>query len=180
MSKIVLILILLLGIVAAFHLWTIYRRSQDLYLDKLMTAHAKDAVSKAKIDFSIQLDYTPESITQVEKILDTIYNSYQQKPVDEITLGRESRLWGCYIGEVIKKIKDGKWQRDSAVAGKGALPLVFGVQDEVYPSAWVYKRLTNGDMDNVAYKYQVLIVERDKKYVDPNSPIHSEPIAKEK
>lgn len=125
MSKSILVFVLLLSLVAAYKFWTVYHRRQEVDLDKLMAAVAEDAVDKAQKDFSIQLDYSQESITQVEKILNTIYTSYQQKPVDESTLGIESRLWGCYIGEVIKKTKSGKWQRDSAIAGQGDIAFGF-------------------------------------------------------
>lgn len=63
---------------------------------------------------------------------------------------------------------------------RATLPLVFGTQDEVYPCAWVYKRLTNGDEDNVVYKFQTLVVDRDKNVIEPNLPIQDESRAEEK
>lgn len=177
--QIVITAIVLLIVVLMFGFRAIPRRHQEMDFDKLMGAHAEDAVKRANADFSIQLDYSPGSIAQVEKILEAIYESYQQNPVDENTLGRESRLWGCYIGEVIKKTHGGTWKIDSAVAGQGALPLVWGPQNEMYPCAWVYKRLTNGEEDNVEYKYKVLIIERDKNNSSPNSLVQSEVIEDE-
>jgi hypothetical protein len=65
-----------------------------------------------------------------------------------------AHLWGAYIGEVIKRIHPAHWAKDSQVAGKDALPIIYDDNGgESYPCAWVYHRLKNGEEDNVWIKF---------------------------
>jgi hypothetical protein len=138
--------------------------AEPLYqdLDALMTAHAGDAVDRAAKDFGTRLDYTPESVQQVEAILAQLHERHVRQPLSDRERGREARLWGAYIGAVIKRLRPCTWKRDSTVAGEAALPLVFPDGSETYPCSWTSKRISNGESDNVALKFKFLIVNRDK------------------
>jgi hypothetical protein len=136
-------------------------------LDALLVAHAEDAVQRARAEFGLGLDYSPDSVQHVETLLAQLHAQHRRQPLDERALGRESRLWGAYLGAVIKRLRPCTWQRDSQAAGEGALPLVFGHGDETFPCTWVYKRIENGEEDNVAVKFRFLILERDKPAQGP-------------
>jgi hypothetical protein len=156
------ILLLFVAIVITYRLRrsTTHHAASDL--DALMIAHADDAVRRAEDEFAIRLDFSADSVRQVEAILGRLHERHRQEPLGEVGLGREARLWGAYLGAVIKRLRHGTWRKDSAAGGEGSLPLVFGKQDETFPCAWAYKRIANGDEDNVAVKFQLLILDRDK------------------
>jgi hypothetical protein len=131
-------------------------------IDVIMDKHAEDAVKEAQEKYSVALDYSPGSVAKVDAILGTLHTQYVKKFLDDKTLGRQSRLWGAYLGSVTKRVHPAKWEVDSEVAGKGALPLVFGPRDQTFPCAWTSKRIVNGDEDNIIFKYQILITQRGK------------------
>jgi hypothetical protein len=157
------LLLLALLLVAANRLFRRSARRQVADdLDALLVAHAEDAVQRARTEFGVGLDYSAESVQLVETCLAQLHARHQRQAFDERALGRESRLWGAYLGAVIKRLRPCTWQRDSQAAGEGALPLVFGQGNETFPCTWVYKRIKNGEEDNVAVKFQFLILEREK------------------
>ena len=119
----------------------------------LMRALAAMAVSRAKADYGIELDYSGESVERVEEILARLYANR-----DAIDLRRESFTWGAYIGEVLVKTKAGRWKRDHEVVGAASYPVHWG-NGESFPIGWCQKRLTNGEEDNVWVKYRLLIEE---------------------
>jgi hypothetical protein len=61
---------------------------------------------------------------------------------------------------VARRVRGGEWRRDSTHAGANAHPLVFGEQNEVYPCAWCFRRITNGSEDNVWVKFMLSVNER--------------------
>src|SRR5688572_9624731 len=95
-----------------------------------MEDHAKKAVIDAKAAHGIDLDYTPESIQQVEHIL-SVYGSKTRGPLSWL-LGRAlsaddaarlARMYGSYIGESLRRKWGGEWLRDHPVAGAGSYPI---------------------------------------------------------
>lgn len=50
------------------------------------------------------------------------------------------------------------------------MPIVFAPGNEAFPSAWVYKRITNGPNDNVTFKFQVVISPERLQHL-PASPL---------
>ena len=156
--------ILIVAVLVVVFVWrsTAGRRVAEPDIDFVMDRHAEDAVIEAQEKYTVVLDYSPASVEKVDAILAGLHAEYVKHPVDEKTVGRQSRLWGAYLGAVIKKVRPAKWEIDSDVAGKGALPLVFGPKSQTFPCAWTYKRIVNGDEDNIIVKYQLLITDRDK------------------
>lgn len=126
--------------------------------DYAMQAVAAEAVACARKEYKILLDFSPASVQQVENnVLAKLHEIHVNTPMSKSELSRNSTCWGAYIGEVLKRIKGGKWQRDSQRVGQGTMPIVFAPGNEAFPSAWVYKRITNGPNDNVTFKFQVVI-----------------------
>jgi hypothetical protein len=135
-------------------------------VNALMASLAEQAVSKAKKDYNVTLDYSSTSIEQVETILGQLHEQHQAQSFSEARLTEEINIWGAYIGEVAKRIRAGRWQRDSAVSGKDTTPLVHDGQNESYPLAWVYKRITNGLEDNVRSKFELSYMREKFKVLD--------------
>jgi|SRR5919109_1364638 hypothetical protein len=123
-------------------------------IDAYMAALSARAVDRAKSSYGLSLDYSPDSVKSVERILGTKYDLQKSQPMTESEIVDAGHLWGAYIGEVMKRIHPARWNRDSVAGGKDSLPIVFlDTHEESYPCAWVYHRLKNGDEDNVWMKF---------------------------
>ncbi len=119
-----------------------------------MTELSDEAVTMAKTDSNIALDYSLESVEQVEAILASVYANHPD-------LERRRYLavrYGAYVGEVIRRKWGGSWDRDHPVGGKDSFP-IRSKGHESFPIAWCFKRLKNGSEDNVWHKLQILYVQ---------------------
>ena len=126
-------------------------------IDHYMASLAGNAVERAKSGYGITLDYSPDSVKEVEKLLAIKYNMQKTRPMAERDVEDAAHLWGAYIGEVMKRKRPAHWMRDSAAAGADALPIVYNDRrGESYPCAWVYRRLKNGEEDNVWVKFTLI------------------------
>ena len=129
--------------------------------DELIAYLPNEAVSIARDVHGVTLDYTPSSVEKVEAILSTLHTEYKSRNTTEGQRGL-ALAFGVYIGEVIRKhAGEGKWERDHAEIGEGAMPLHWRGHTS-FPVAWCLKRLANGEEDNVWHKYQILVEERLK------------------
>lgn len=135
-------------------------------LDEMIDELAQAAVHLANEHFRINLDFSEESLQQVETILDTYHKALpkgmmlvvgrvlKRAPSDE-AVRRMALVWGGYIGEVIRRRWGGEWTTEpNAPVGTALTLRVHEV--EIFPPGKAYKRLTNGPEDNVWYYYQVL------------------------
>src|SRR5580765_8711444 len=90
-----------------------------------MQAVAAGAVQRARAEQKIGLDYSPASIKRIEAMLGELHDRHLQNALEEKEIGTLSRRGGAYIGEVMKRVRSGKWRRDSEKAGAGAMPVIF-------------------------------------------------------
>ena len=118
-----------------------------------MKLRAKQAVDTAARDFGVVLDDSPESVEHVEAILAKLHARHIGTPFDDVRLTKEALRWGGYVGEVIKTQREAEWALDSRVGGEGSLPIAYGDKSESFPVRWCYKRIVNGDEDNVWHKF---------------------------
>src|SRR5688500_3261885 len=117
----------------------------DAKLAGTIVAQSQQAIKTAKLTFGESLDFTSESLDGVERIMTKIQNQ-DPKPADE-QLNELSRLWGVYVGEVIRRYYGGQWVvvegvPDVALGGKHASPV-----------AKVRKRLVGGATENLKYYF---------------------------
>lgn len=131
------------------------RRRMRSDFDYAMQAVAAGAVKRARDEQKIELDYSPASIEGIEAMLGELHNRHLQNPMEEKEIGTLSRRWGAYIGEVMKRMRPGKWHRDSETVGAGTMPVIFEDRLEAFPCAWAYKRIADGPEDNVVLKFKV-------------------------
>lgn len=119
-------------------------------ISDMMKAYSLDAVDLAQKQFACALDYSVASVRDLERILKIQHAAlpkgwrrYFQKGPSEDTLRTFSKIWGGYLGEVIRREWGGEWQVLQAGPFQGAVGLVVKDQ-QLVPSARVYKRLTMG------------------------------------
>lgn len=123
--------------------------------DYAMRHVAQRAVIRARKERGLKLDYSAASIEQVERVLSELHVQHAQTSIASREFSMLSLSWGAYIGEVMKRVQPGRWQRDSEKAGAGSMPLVFDSSNEAFPCSWAYKRIADGPDDNILFKFQV-------------------------
>ena len=116
---------------------------------------SREAVKDAETQSHVHLGYSVESIQRVESVLGDLHAQYVKNPSSIAVKGLAS-AYGAYIGEVIRKAeKNVSWETSDSVGGEKSCPLIWsGVH--AYPIAWCYRRIMEGDEDNVWVKYQAL------------------------
>ena len=116
---------------------------------------SREAVDIARKDYTTDLDYSPESIESVDRILAQLYQTYKGEPETEELQGLAS-AFGAYIGECIRREYSGaSWDQDHPVMGDKSYPLHW-LGGESFPCSWCYKRIVNGPEDNVWHKYMLV------------------------
>jgi hypothetical protein len=148
---------------ALFVLWDRGRTRQSLPerpVAEQMGELAAGAVEAARDAYEVVLDYGVPSVESVEGILGRLHEEHRAHPFFPERIAAEANRWGAYVGEVARRVRGGEWWRDSAHVGANTFPLVFGEQNEVYPCAWCYRRITNGPEDNVWVKFRLSVTER--------------------
>jgi hypothetical protein len=131
----------------------------------MMAAYASDAVDHARSKFGIALDYSPQSIEQVEQVLSRLYAKtprgiwkFLKKGPSEEVVDTLCKMYGGYIGEVFRRVHGGHWEirRDLVWTTAAVIALSRSGGMTFFPPSKVYKRLTDGDGDNVWTYYRVL------------------------
>ncbi len=84
------------------------------------------------------LDFTPESIDVLDEIL-VLVGETPDHDVDY-----EVRLWGSYLGEIIRQRYAGGWEMTQYPGGTVAVPAVDVRGSRLFPLMKVYRRLTIG------------------------------------
>jgi hypothetical protein len=116
----------------------------------MMEGYAQAAVEVAKSDFSQILDFSSESINGLDEILVLLSESL------EIDLDFESRLWGSYLGEVLRLRYAGSWEMTQYPGGEHAVPAVDVRGSRLFPLMKVYRRMTVGDEEDLRSFYAMV------------------------
>ena len=124
----------------------------DAKLAGVLVAQCQQAIHAGKLTWGESLDFTPDSLDGVERLLGKMHNHYKYAapaagPSDE-QLNTTSRTWGIYIGEVIRRHYGGQW----SAAQDGALTLSIG-EATVSPIGKARKRIVDGPTENIRYYF---------------------------
>jgi len=123
------------------------------YLGAMMEGYAQAAVECAKREFKQRLDFTAESIDGLDEILVLVGES------PELDVDFEARLWGSYLGEVLRQRYAGSWEMTQYPGGMVAVPAVDVRGSRLFPLMKVYRRLTVGEEDDLRAFY-AMVTER--------------------
>jgi hypothetical protein len=123
-----------------------------------MRALANKAVENARVDHGVALDYSEASISKVDDILGKLHDRH----LSDDELSPYAVRYGAYVGEVLRINGKGHWERvafDPKVWGGSGEQL--GVRQPSgsisFPVNKAYKRLVNGDEDNVDAFYRLAV-----------------------
>jgi hypothetical protein len=122
-------------------------------LGAMMEGYARAAAAVARSDFQQKLDFTSESIDRLDAILVRVGES------PELDLDFEVRLWGSYLGEVLRRRYAGTWEMTQYPGGALAVPAIDVRGSRLFPLMKVYRRLTEGDKEDLRTFY-VMVTER--------------------
>jgi hypothetical protein len=122
-------------------------------LGAMMEGYAQAAVEQAKSNFRQTLDFSSDSINALDEILVLLSES------PEIDLDFESRLWGSYLGEMLRQRYAGSWEMTQYPGDEHAVPAVEVRGSRLFPLMKVYRRLTLGDEEDLRSFY-TMVTER--------------------
>lgn len=113
-------------------------------LGAMMEGYAHAAVALADREFQQKLDFTADSIDGLDEILVMVGES------PELDLEFQVRLWGSYLGEVLRQRYAGTWEMTQYPGGGVAVPAVELKGSRVFPLMKVYRRLTAGEEEDLS------------------------------
>ena len=122
-------------------------------LGAMMEGYAQGAVETAQRDFRQRLDNSPDSVDILDEILVMVGES------PERDLDYEVRLWGSYLGEIIRLRYAGSWEMTQYPGGTVAVPAVNVRGSRLFPLMKVYRRLTVGEEEDLGSFY-AMVTER--------------------
>jgi hypothetical protein len=125
-------------------------------ITRMMEQYANEAVKIAREQFGTELDYSEESLQEVEGILDQLAAlAASEKPSNE-AIDEMSKAWGGYFGEVVRKRWGGEWMIDTYPGGEFLIVTLHVNGSKLYPSMKVNRRLTRGSNDNLWQFYELV------------------------
>ena len=123
-------------------------------LAEMMSAYAEEAVRLAWADHRQRLDLSESSVDVLEQIL------AGQSAED---LEYQTRVWGSYLGEVIRRRFAGEWDLTQYPGGGvAAVPTLLIRGSRLYPLLKVYRRLTLGEAENLSAFYKMVAARLDQ------------------
>lgn len=128
-------------------------------LAEMMNAYAEEAVRVAWNDHRQRLDRSDSSVDVLEQILDG------QSSED---LEYQTRLWGGYFGEVIRRRFGGEWELTQYPGSAAAVPTLTVRGARLYPPMKVYRRLTLGPEENLRTFYKMISERLDALKAGPS------------
>jgi hypothetical protein len=122
-------------------------------LGAMMEGYAQAAAELGKSQFGQKLDFSSESIDGLDEILVVVGES------PELDLDFEVRLWGSYLGEVLRRRYAGAWEMTQYPGGVAAVPAVDLRGSRLFPMMKVYRRLTEGEEEDL-HTFYSMVTER--------------------
>lgn len=133
----------------------------EIELNKLRNELTNLAIDIGK-SYKFNLDYSERSIEEVEKILSDIQINYKETGDEEGLLGI-SFEFGLYITAVIEKhYGTGKLEQSHKDFGENSFPFYWN-GGTLFPCSWCYKRIFDGESDDIRYKYRIFVIDRMEK-----------------
>lgn len=135
----------------------------DYTINEMMEAYSQDAVDYVyKID-QTKLDFSETSVKTIERISANlhealprgIFSKILKQGPSEDNIENMAKMLGGYLGEVIRRQWGGEWSLETT-AQVGKVLTLHVKSSDIFPTAKVYKRITNGSEDNLWHYYQVL------------------------
>lgn len=131
-------------------------------VEDMMKSYLEEAIDLSG-KLGKKLDLSEESLKEVEEILEMYHNDvpkgfinklFRKGPTQEEVI-QMAKVWGGYIGEVMRLHIGGKWSLEDLFGEKNVIVLNVG-ETKIFPVAKAYKRIINGKEDDICFYYEVL------------------------
>jgi hypothetical protein len=122
-------------------------------LGAMMEGYAQAAAVLGSCEVKRKMDFTSESIDALDEMLVLVGEC------PELDLDFEVRLWGSYLGEVLRRRYQGSWEMTVYPGGATAVPSVDVRGSRVFPLLKVYRRLTAGEEEDL-HSFFAMVTER--------------------
>ena len=137
----------------------------NININEYVEKKCEEAINYAK-NFKKELDYSDESIKDLEAILEYYYRDLKPKTFSSFFKKKEKNkptvnqvysmatIWGIYIGETIRrKIGDNVfWVKEENFYLKSG-------ETKIFPIEKVYKRMKRGSNDSISEFYDLIIIK---------------------
>lgn len=139
-------------------------------------------VNAAKERFGATLDYSENSLHELDNILEKAYLRFNDMELEgkltEESIKRTSKIWGSYLGVVIQENNEGYWVKDDE-----NLILIIN-NNKIDPIGFVHSRITSEPNLRTADYYKEIIgiivsdlIDGSKLYITENDSLQSVPNA---
>ena len=115
-------------------------------LTELMLASAQDAVVFAQQQFQLTLDYSTESVSKVDQLLDELAVKHRQKPLPDAEIFTLSNIFGAYLGQIFLKTIGGEWFYQQANEQAPFVTLNYGNHEYPFASVVYHKLVVNAEV----------------------------------
>jgi len=138
-----------------------------------MQSYAEQAVEAAR-QLEIELDYSEESLKQVENILERLplpgaaAGAAASVPPADADTEDLCKMWGGYLGEVVRRRWGGEWVLETYPGGNVLTVALSTPGGTVFPSLKIYRRLSQGAAENVWSFYCMM---RDRFRAKPGGKV---------
>ena len=125
----------------------------DARLAGWLVGQAQAAVKAAKLEWKESLDFGEDSLDAIERIMGKLH-ARSKPPGEGFTeeqLTQASKMWGTYVGEVIRRQYGGQW----STAPDGALQLALSGYT-AQPIVKVKSRIVSGSADNIRFYFAAI------------------------
>lgn len=126
----------------------------DAKLAGWLVAQGHAAVKTAKLEWKESLDFSEDSLDNIERIMSKLHARSKQAAPEGFTeeqLTHASKMWGAYVGEVIRRRYGGQW----STAADGVLQLALSGYT-AQPIVKVRSRIVNGPADNIRFYFAAI------------------------
>lgn len=120
-------------------------------LGAMMEGYARAASELGRSEFAQKLDFSADSIDALDEILVRVGESPELDPDFEV------RLWGSYLGEVLRRRYAGVWEMTVYPGGVAASPAVEVRGSRLFPLIKIYRRLTMGEEEDLRAFFSMVI-----------------------
>ena len=132
-------------------------QNENSELKELKSKMIEQAIGVAK-EFNVILDFSDNSIKNVESILSELNVEYERTKNDE-GLNGLAYMFGFYIVDVIERNHGkGRLERHHPEFGENSFPFYWN-DGTLFPMGWCQKRIFDGKEDDIEFKYRVFVLE---------------------
>lgn len=127
----------------------------------MMRVYAEEAVTLAREEFEVAIDYSEMSLSDADQILVAIHDALPKNTSDDFEedgplhqwVQELAVVWGAYLGEVLLRYWHGEWTLNVPADHAEATAVQIG-DVLIYPISKVYQRLVSNEDTGLVVFYE--------------------------